>query len=106
MIEAMACGTPVIAFRAGSVPEVIDDGITGFIVDSEEEAVRAVNRIGNLNRREIRRIFEERFTARRMADDYVDIYRELTGNSLATIKANASDAIRVEALVSVIGLPK
>lgn len=106
MIEAMACGTPVIAFRAGSVPEVIDDGITGFIVDSEEEAVRAVNRIGKLNRREIRRIFEERFTARRMADDYVDIYRELTGNSVATIKANASDAIRVEALVPTTGLPK
>jgi glycosyltransferase involved in cell wall biosynthesis len=100
----MACGTPVIAFRAGSVPEVIDDGITGFIVDSEEEAVRAVNRIGKLNRREIRRIFEERFTARRMADDYVDIYRELMGNSVATIKANASDGIRIE--VPTTGLAK
>ena len=104
MIEAMACGTPVIAFRAGSVPEVIDDGITGFIVDSEEEAVRAVNRVGNLDRREIRRIFEERFTARRMADDYVDIYRELTGNSVAMIKANASDGIRIE--VPTTGLAK
>jgi glycosyltransferase involved in cell wall biosynthesis len=94
MIEAMACGTPVIAFRAGSVPEVIDDGVTGFIVDSEEEAVRAAGRVGKLNRREIRRIFEQRFTARRMADDYVDIYRQLTDGS---IKPIAPDAIRVKA---------
>jgi glycosyltransferase involved in cell wall biosynthesis len=94
MIEAMACGTPVIAFRAGSVPEVIDDGVTGFIVDSEEEAVQAVRLVGKLNRREIRRIFEQRFTARRMADDYVDIYRQLTDGS---IKPIAPDAIRVKA---------
>jgi glycosyltransferase involved in cell wall biosynthesis len=97
MIEAMACGTPVIAFRAGSVPEVIDDGVTGFIVDSEEEAVRAVGRVGKLNRREIRRIFEQRFTARRMADDYVDIYRQLTDGSILALKPIAPDAIRVKA---------
>jgi|RhiMetStandDraft_8_1073273.scaffolds.fasta_scaffold02227_2 glycosyltransferase involved in cell wall biosynthesis len=97
MIEAMACGTPIIAFRAGSVPEVIDDGVTGFIVDSEEEAVRAVGRVGKLNRREIRRIFEQRFTARRMADDYVDIYRQLTDGSVLALKPIAPDAIRVKA---------
>jgi glycosyltransferase involved in cell wall biosynthesis len=86
MIEAMASGTPVIAFRAGSVPEVIEDGVTGFIVDSEEEAVRAVGFVGKLNRREVRRTFEKRFTARRMADDYVDIYRQLTDGSVSTTK--------------------
>jgi glycosyltransferase involved in cell wall biosynthesis len=78
MIEAMACGTPVIAFRAGSVPEVIDDGVTGFIVDSEEEAVRAISLVGKLKRREIRKTFERRFTAQRMAEDYVQLYRRLT----------------------------
>jgi glycosyltransferase involved in cell wall biosynthesis len=97
MIEAMACGTPVIAFRAGSVPEVIDDGVTGFIVDSEEEAVRAVGLVGKLNRREIRRTFERRFTARRMADDYADIYHQLTDDSVSALKPIVPDAIRVKA---------
>ena len=64
MIEAMACGTPVIAYRSGSVPEVIEDGVTGFIVDGEEEAVRAVRELPRLDRRIIRARFEERFTAR------------------------------------------
>ena len=86
MIEAMACGTPVIAFRAGSVPEVIEDGVTGFIVGSEEEAVRAVSLVGKLNRRQIRRTFERRFTARRMADDYLDLYRQLVSSSISTKK--------------------
>lgn len=75
MIEAMACGTPVIAFRRGSVPEVIDDGITGFVVDDEEGAIAATKRLRGLDRARIRRVFEERFTARRMAEDYIDIYR-------------------------------
>jgi glycosyltransferase involved in cell wall biosynthesis len=77
MIEAMACGTPVIAFRNGSVSEVIEDGLTGFIVDNEEEAAAAVRRLQMLDRGRIRRIFEQRFTARRMAEDYVRIYRGL-----------------------------
>ena len=78
MIEAMACGTPVIAFRSGSVPEVIDDGVTGFIVESEEEAVEAVrNRLPKLDRRKVRAGFERRFTARRMAEDYVRHYQQL-----------------------------
>jgi glycosyltransferase involved in cell wall biosynthesis len=77
MIEAMACGTPVIAFRSGSVPEVIDEGVTGFVVNDEEQAVQAVSRLGNLDRRRVRERFEERFTAGRMAADYVSHYQEL-----------------------------
>jgi glycosyltransferase involved in cell wall biosynthesis len=76
-IEAMACGTPVIAYRRGSVPEIIDEGITGFIVDDENEAIAAVARIGELDRRRIRDTFERRFTARRMAEDYVAHYERL-----------------------------
>jgi glycosyltransferase involved in cell wall biosynthesis len=77
MIEAMACGTPVIAFRRGSVPEVLEDGVTGFIVDSVEEAVAAVGRIPSLDRARVRREFERRFTDVRMAEGYLDVYRTL-----------------------------
>jgi glycosyltransferase involved in cell wall biosynthesis len=77
MIEAMACGTPVIAYRSGSVPEVIEDGVTGFIVDGEEDAIRAVRDLPRLDRRVIRARFEERFTAVRMAREYESRYREL-----------------------------
>jgi glycosyltransferase involved in cell wall biosynthesis len=78
MIEAMACGTPVIAFRSGSVPEVIEDGVTGFIVESEEEAVETIkHRLPKLDRRKVRAGFERRFTARRMAEDYVRHYQAL-----------------------------
>ena len=71
MIEAMACGTPVLAFRCGSVPEVIDDGVTGMIVDTMDEAVRMLPRVLALDRRAVRRRFEERFSATRMAKDYL-----------------------------------
>jgi len=77
MIEAMACGTPVIAMRNGSVPEVVDEGVTGFIVATEEAAAAAAGRLHRLDRARIRGIFEERFTARRMAQDYVSLYRHL-----------------------------
>jgi glycosyltransferase involved in cell wall biosynthesis len=77
MIEAMACGTPIVAMRKGSVPEVIDEGITGFIVDNEDEAVAAVRKLHTLDRARVRRTFEQRFTARRMAEDYVRVYRRL-----------------------------
>jgi glycosyltransferase involved in cell wall biosynthesis len=77
MIEAMACGTPVIAMRNGSVPEVVDDGTTGFIVHDEEEAAAAARHLDTLDRGEIRSVFEERFTATRMAADYVEVYRQL-----------------------------
>ena len=77
MIEAMASGTPVVAYRRGSVPEVIDHGVTGFVVDDEEEAIVAVKRLRMLNRRLVRARFEERFSVERMARDYLDLYREL-----------------------------
>jgi glycosyltransferase involved in cell wall biosynthesis len=77
MIEAMACGTPVIAFRSGSVPEVIDDGVTGFVVEDEKEAIAAIGRLGELDRRRVRERFEQRFTARRMATEYLRHYETL-----------------------------
>ena len=83
MIEAMACGTPVIAFRRGSVPEVVDDGVSGCIVDDVAAAVSAVRTIGDMDRRACRLRFEERFTARRMASDYMELYRELVDRSQA-----------------------
>ena len=80
MIEAMACGTPVIAFRSGSVPEVVDHGITGFVVSDEEAAVQAIGRLGELDRRRIRAQFEKRFTSRRMAEEYLNQYADLAPN--------------------------
>jgi glycosyltransferase involved in cell wall biosynthesis len=77
MIESMACGTPVIAYNRGSVPEVIDDGLTGFIVEDENSAVIAVDRLAGLDRIAVRKQFETRFTARRMALDYLEAYRGL-----------------------------
>src|SRR5436305_4810593 len=77
MIEAMACGTPVIAFNRGSVPEIIDEGLTGFVVEDEAGAIGAVDRLGELSRPVVRQQFERRFTARRMALDYLSVYRNL-----------------------------
>jgi glycosyltransferase involved in cell wall biosynthesis len=77
MIEAMACGTPVLAFNQGSVPEVVDNGVTGFIVDDVEEAVRCLGPLLALDRRRVRERFEQRFTADRMARNYVRIYQKL-----------------------------
>ena len=77
MIEAMACGTPVLAFRRGSIPEVIDGGVTGNVVESEEEAIAALPALLSYDRRAVRQRFEERFTATRMAKDYVSAYRRL-----------------------------
>jgi glycosyltransferase involved in cell wall biosynthesis len=77
MIEAMACGTPVVAYKRGSVPEVIEEGATGFMVDNLEETVQAVERVDTIDRGECRRIFEERFSARRMTQDYLAIYQRL-----------------------------
>ena len=77
MIEAMACGTPVIAYRRGSVPEIIEENVSGFIVDTIDEAVMAVRRVASLDRATVRDRFERRFTVERMAGDYVDIYRRL-----------------------------
>ena len=81
MIEAMSCGTPVLAYRAGSVPEVIDEGVTGMIVDNIDQARIVLVHVAALDRRKVRRRFEERFTARRMARDYVRVYRGLVGRA-------------------------
>lgn len=81
LIEALACGTPVIAFRRGSVPEIVEDGRTGFIVDDVEGAVRAVERLDEIDRERCRAAFEERFSATRMAADYLHIYETLLGGS-------------------------
>jgi len=77
MIEALACGTPVIAWRCGSVPEVIDQGVTGFVCDDLVSAVAAVDQVGSLSRETCRRVFEDRFSAPRMAEDYIEVYRRL-----------------------------
>jgi glycosyltransferase involved in cell wall biosynthesis len=82
MIEALACGTPVIAWRCGSVPEVITDSVTGFVVDSLDQAVQAVDRIADLSRHACRTAFEERFDIARMARDYLEVYRRLVHDGL------------------------
>jgi glycosyltransferase involved in cell wall biosynthesis len=76
MIEAMACGTPILAFKHGSVPEVIDDGVTGRIVTNMDEAYAALPEVLRLDRRKVRATFDERFTAARMARDYVSLYQQ------------------------------
>lgn len=81
MIEAMACGTPTIAFRCGSVPEILEDGLTGFVVQSNDEALSALKRVPQLNRALCRATFERRFTACRMAKDHLDIYEALADNT-------------------------
>lgn len=77
IVEAMACGTPTIAFRRGAIPEIVEDGLNGRVVDDVESAVAAVHAIGNIDRRTCRRVFNERFTAQRMTDDYLSVYESL-----------------------------
>ncbi|RVA53288.1 glycosyltransferase, partial [Mesorhizobium sp. M7A.F.Ca.CA.004.09.1.2] len=78
-IEAMACGTPVIAWNCGALPEIIDQGVTGFIADTLDGAVAAVPALLQLDRRKVRAVFEKRFSARRMAGDYLAAYAGLIG---------------------------
>ena len=77
MIEAMACGTPVVAWRRGAAPEIVEDGVTGFLVDTMEEAVEAAGRLDEIDRATVRARFEQRFTAERMARDYVRLYERI-----------------------------
>jgi glycosyltransferase involved in cell wall biosynthesis len=81
MIEAMACGTPVLAFRGGSVPEIVDENVTGAVVDTVEEAIAVLPRVMGLDRSAVRRRFEQRFTASRMADDYVNAYQKMLSSA-------------------------
>src|ERR1700732_1126014 len=90
LIEAMACGTPVIAYNRGSVPEIVDEGLTGFIVEDETSAVGAVDRLSRLSRHAGRKQFEARFTARRMALDYLASYRSLMESSAPRIRLVSS----------------
>lgn len=90
MIEAMACGTPVVAYRNGSVPEIVEDGATGYIVEDLDGAERACARVDSLSRRGCREAFEARFTDTRMAEDYVALYRQLVEQPL---KAQAQTAL-------------
>ena len=91
MIEAMACGTPVIAFRRGSVPEILDEGVTGLVVDDVDGAVAAVGRIRQLHRRRCRAVFEKRFSASRMAEDYVALYRCLVEGERDSLVGETSE---------------
>ncbi len=96
MIEAMACGTPVIAMRHGSVPEIVDDGTTGYIVEHEDQAVNAAKQLHTLNRARIRRVFETRFTARRMAQEYLATYQRLIDVATPELGPSAFEAAREE----------
>jgi glycosyltransferase involved in cell wall biosynthesis len=77
MIEALACGTPVVAYGAGSVPEILEHGQTGFIVNDQQRAIAAARNIDRIDRRRCRQAFEERFSAGVMAENYLDVYRNL-----------------------------
>jgi glycosyltransferase involved in cell wall biosynthesis len=90
MIEAMACGTPVLAFRQGSVPEIIDNGVTGQIVESVEEAIRMLPEVIRLDRRAVRRRFEERFSAAKMADEYLELYQKAHRNAVRAPSTTAT----------------
>jgi glycosyltransferase involved in cell wall biosynthesis len=92
--EAMACGTPVIAFRRGAVPEILEDGTSGFIVDTVEEAVTAVPRVASLDRARVRAAFESRFTVERMARDYLTIYRALAGSRPKALRPRKASGTR------------
>ncbi|APG93832.1 glycosyltransferase family 4 protein [Sinorhizobium americanum] len=98
MIEAMACGTPVLGFRYGSAPEVIEDGLSGVLVDWVEDAVVRMNEVLSLDRRRVRAAFERRFTTERMTRDYLDIYRNLPGvrSDTGIVRAAAGDRIGLE----------
>jgi glycosyltransferase involved in cell wall biosynthesis len=112
MIEALACGTPVIAYKRGSVPEVLQDGVTGFVVTGLDDAVRAAEQVGRIDRRACRRAFEERFTVGRMARDYVRVYEKVCARrtagaaDAAGLSAAAALAPAVDDLVEAVGTPE
>ncbi|WP_375397204.1 glycosyltransferase family 4 protein [uncultured Sphingomonas sp.] len=91
VVEAMACGTPVIAYRRGSMAELIDDGVTGFLVDTLDEAVDAIGHVGSIDRAACRRAVVARFSVDRMAERYLQLYRSLAGNSGGDQRINPAD---------------
>jgi Glycosyltransferase len=93
MIEAMACGTPVIAYERGSVPEVMENGVTGFIVNEIEQAVEAVGRVCDLSRASCRDVFEKRFTASRMASDYLDAFVRLADSWMGSVEESQQSSL-------------
>jgi glycosyltransferase involved in cell wall biosynthesis len=97
MIEAMACGTPVIAWNNGSVSEVIEHGVSGFIVESEEEAAMAVRKASHIDRREVRRVFERRFSATAMARKYMEVYRNLLHRRTAVTRLEGAELYGTDA---------
>jgi glycosyltransferase involved in cell wall biosynthesis len=97
MIEAMACGTPVLAFRNGAVREVIDEGVTGYVVASMHEAVRALEQVLALDRGRVRQRFEERFCVSRMARDYVSVYERLIGELAGRLPERAAPTVSAKA---------
>src|SRR5215468_6462050 len=94
MIESMACGTPVVAYAGGSVAEVMDDGVTGFVVNDIEQAVEATRRVGDLSRARCREVFEKRFTASRMASDYVNAYSRLADSRMRKVERSFESSMR------------
>lgn len=94
MIESMACGTPVIAYANGSVPEVIDDGVTGFVVSEMEQAVEATCRVRDLSRARCREVFEKRFAASRMAADYINVYTRLADSRMRRVEQSLEFSMR------------
>jgi len=100
MIEAMACGTPTIAFRQGSVPEIIENGVSGLIVESIEEAVKAVKRVKNISRKACRNAFLQRFTVRRMANDYLKLYKQIITNHLPLYERPVAGKSEMEELLT------
>jgi glycosyltransferase involved in cell wall biosynthesis len=93
MIEAMACGTPILAFRCGSVPEIIENDVTGVIVETMDEAIAALPRVMTLDRKKVRHRFEQRFSAARMAKDYVQVYRSILASS-QSVEATEAESPR------------
>ena len=94
MIEAMACGTPVLAFRRGAVSEIVEDGVAGFVVDNLDQAIAAIRPVTSLDRAKVRATFERRFTVERMARDYLDIYQALTASQAVATRRRKTDPDR------------